>query len=76
MAKEFHPINFGPLATNILDYVGKKGLSTRDGRVVEINYSYFPTTFRVYFEGKEVYSYPENISVSHFLNENEVGVFA
>lgn len=64
------PINFGPLANNVLDFVGKT-LRTPDGTEVVIVRPL--TTFQVFLNGQMVYESSDNLMVSYFLNQREVG---
>lgn len=65
------PINFSPFANNVLDYLGRQ-LQTPDGTEVIITKPM--TEFVVKFNGITVFESNDNIAVSYFLNQREVGV--
>ena len=64
-------INFSPFANNVLDYLGKE-LCTPGGTKVVITK---PTIdFVVRFNDVVMLESNDNLSVSYFLNQREVGV--
>ena len=67
------PINFHPLTNNILDFIGKT-LFTPNGMEVTITMPL--TTFQVFFNGQMVYESGDNLMVSYFLNQKEVGTIS
>lgn len=72
MDKTFREIVFSPFATNVLDWVDKPGLVTKDGRPVEIH---MPTTnFVILVDGQRTYVGPDNLWASNKLNRYPVGV--
>jgi len=68
------PINFGPFANNIFDFVGRKDLKTSDGRPVRIKQN-MQGWFVVEIGGVQMV-WPDNLSASAHLNRHEVGIDA
>ena len=66
-------ITFHPFRENILDYIGRNDLETPDGKKVIIDRS-GTFDFAVRFDGEEVFRGDSNLSVSGFLNDNNVGI--
>jgi hypothetical protein len=71
---EFHPINFHPMKNNMLDYVGRDDLYTRDERQVTISQN-MALEFIVKIDDFEVFRSVYNLAVSYYLNRLEVGLF-
>jgi hypothetical protein len=74
MGAEFHPINFHPMKSNILDYVGRDDLFTRDERQVTISQN-MALEFIVKIDDYEVFRSVYNLAVATYLNRLEVGLF-
>lgn len=69
-----HPINFGPLATNVLDCVDRSDLRTPEGQPVSVRHPAgrgFTVTI-----GDQVYRDLDNLAASYALNLHAVGVMA
>lgn len=68
------PLNFGPLASNVLDCVDRDDLRTPDGQPVSVRHPScrgFTVTI-----GDQVYRDLDNLAASYALNLHAVGVMA
>ena len=66
-----HEINVGPLATNVLDLVGREDLVSPGGIPVTIRRE--GRAFVVNREGADVFSHECNLTMSSFLNAMVIG---
>ena len=65
------PINVGPLATNVLDLIGKK-LRTADGVFVKVTATPYRSGFDLFRDDALAYENLSNLDASYVLNTWEV----
>lgn len=65
-------ITFHPLRENVLDYIGAEGLKTPGGELVKIRRAGH-IDFVIEINGTEAFRHDDNLQISAFLNQNEVG---
>jgi hypothetical protein len=68
--KKHRTIIFSPFANNVLDYLGKQ-LQTPSGTEVVVTKPMI--NFIVKFNGLTVFESSDNLAVSYFLNQREIG---
>jgi hypothetical protein len=69
----FSEITFHPFFSNVLDYIGRQDLVTKDGRKVEIKRS-FSGKFKIYVDGALTVETGCNLTASAYLCNIETGV--
>jgi len=67
----YSEINFSPFQNNVLDYINKELVNWK-GEQVFIRQD--GIDFVIIFDGKEVYRASDNLDISYFLNQYQVGI--